>query len=100
MNMAVVKYLISSLIKHLSGTSDEYTIEPRIAIEILMLFTRLVAEDEQKLISLYSIIIPVLVRQEEVDKSYLHDKLIFWYNKMLVVSNKLLIHTLMKIKRN
>lgn len=77
MNMAVVKYLISSLIKHLSGTSDEYTIEPRIAIEILMLFTRLVAEDEQKLISLYSIIIPVLVRQEEVDKSYLHDKLIF-----------------------
>ncbi|RCK66233.1 AP-1 accessory protein LAA1 [Candida viswanathii] len=76
-NLAVIKYLISSLIKHLSGGSDDYSIEPRIAIEILMLFTRLVVDDEQKQIALYSIIVPVLVRQEEVEKSYLHEKLIF-----------------------
>lgn len=42
-----------------------------------MLFTRLVINDEQKQVALYSIIIPVLVKSvDEVDNLYLHEKLI------------------------
>ncbi|EMG48967.1 hypothetical protein G210_0370 [Candida maltosa Xu316] len=83
-NNLVVKNLISSLIRHISGTDDEtYAIEPRIAIEILMLFTRLVLEDEQKQVGLFSVIIPVLVKNaDDVDKTYLHEKLL-----LLVLQN-------------
>lgn len=79
-NNLVVKFLVSDLIKHITRVNeadDHHNIDSKVAIEILMLFTRLVINDEQKQIALYSVIIPVLVKSvDEVDKLYLHDKLI------------------------
>lgn len=76
-NNLVVKFLISDLIKHITRVNETNHIDLKIAIEILMLFTRLVINDEQKQVALYSIIIPVLVKSvDEVDNLYLHEKLI------------------------
>ena len=73
----MVKFLISDLIKHITRVNETNHIDLKIAIEILMLFTRLVINDEQKQVALYSIIIPVLVKSvDEVDNLYLHEKLI------------------------
>ena len=69
--------MISDLIKHITRVNETNHIDLKIAIEILMLFTRLVINDEQKQVALYSIIIPVLVKSvDEVDNLYLHEKLI------------------------
>lgn len=76
----VIQYLVSDLVKILSQIDDQKKIDdPKVGFEILFLFTKTVNE-EKKLMALYSILIPLLLRyndRSEISKEYLHDRLIF-----------------------
>ena len=56
--------------------------EPKVAIEILFLFSRTI-KDETKLTALYSVLIPLLIRfhdSKELSNEYLHERLLLLIN--------------------
>ncbi|CAK9436377.1 uncharacterized protein LODBEIA_P09350 [Lodderomyces beijingensis] len=85
----VVKKLITHLVNIASGMQKEgqedkeekeggANTDPKIIIEILMLFAKTIAGDSDKQEALYSILLPVLVQNDAgLDKTYLHDKLMY-----------------------
>ncbi|KAI3404021.2 hypothetical protein KGF56_003180 [Candida oxycetoniae] len=81
----VVKKLFSRFIKIISGVAEkegqdqsDCEIDLKIITEILMLFTKTIPDDETKKQALYSIFIPVLVKNEVgFDADYLQDKLMY-----------------------
>lgn len=75
----VMKYLISGLISHLANNTLD--LDPKIALEILFLFSKSYSFDEAKTISLFSLLIPLLIKfnkinKDNLGKAYLHEKLL------------------------
>jgi len=75
----VMKYLISGLISHLAN--DTLDLDPKIVFEILFLFSKSYSFDEAKTISFFSLLIPLLIKFNKIDKGnlgkpYLHEKLL------------------------
>lgn len=80
-SLFVNKQMITKLIQLLN--EEDSAIDPKLAFEILFLFSKLF-DVESKLVAFYSIIIPLLLRYNESDvisKSYLHQRLLFLVNK-------------------
>ncbi|ODV77647.1 uncharacterized protein CANTADRAFT_27360 [Suhomyces tanzawaensis NRRL Y-17324] len=76
--LLVMKYLVSDLMTMLSS-EESLEIDPKISFEILISFSR-VLTDDAKLVALYSVLIPLLIRYNDaskLSKNYLHEKLLY-----------------------
>ncbi|CUM68445.1 uncharacterized protein PRCAT00006169001 [Priceomyces carsonii] len=74
----VLRYLVRDVVDLLVHTSSNEDIDPTPFFEMLFLFSKTKVKDEAKLSTLYSIIIPLLIRfNTQLPKSYLHERLMF-----------------------
>lgn len=105
----ILKNLITGLIGNITGIDPVSGISTKLSFEILILYTKNVVDDKQKLTAYYSLLLPTLIKSGADDKLYTRDKLLLLIkqdflvfkevvNKYLSPSQKTLAEELIKLK--
>lgn len=82
----VVKSILQKLLLQLAGDGQDTKIDPRIALEIVIVFSQsdAIRNDSAKCVPLYAALIPLLVKHAEagtISEDYLHGKTVLLLNK-------------------
>ncbi|KAI5951071.1 hypothetical protein KGF54_004145 [Candida jiufengensis] len=108
----VLNNLLSTIIKGISGFEDELQVDEKLSIEILIMYTKVIKDDESKSTAIYSILVPVLSKNEtDVDRDFISQKLMYLVklnsnvfkevvNNYLTKSQREDTEKLMKLKTN
>ncbi|KAG5421112.1 hypothetical protein I9W82_000202 [Candida metapsilosis] len=105
----VLKDLIADLVNEVTGIESSDSVNSKLAFEILVLYTRNVVENKEKLTAIYSLLLPVLTKNGANDKLYTRDKLLSLVkqdpqvfkeviNKFLTPSQRSSVEELIKLK--
>ncbi|KAI5955460.1 hypothetical protein KGF57_003592 [Candida theae] len=105
----VLKDLVTDVVHNLTGMNTSIDISSKLSFEILMLYTKDVVHDKEKLTAIYSLLIPALIQKGAENKLYTRDKLLLLIkqdssvfkdvvNRYLTASQKTLAEELIKLK--
>ncbi|KAI5963639.1 uncharacterized protein KGF55_002519 [Candida pseudojiufengensis] len=74
----VLNYLLSDILRSVSGFNEKLVVDKKLSIEILIMYTKVIKNDLPKSRIIYSIIIPVLANNEgKCDDIFIHQKLMY-----------------------
>lgn len=105
----ILKNLITDLVGVATGIDPVVDISTKLSFEILILYTKNVVDNKQKLEAIYSLLLPLLIKRGTDDKLYTRDKLLHLIrqdalvfkevvNKCLTPSQKTMAEELLKVK--
>ena len=72
----ILKNLITDLVGVATGIDPVVDISTKLSFEILILYTKNVVDNKQKLEAIYSLLLPLLIKRGTDDKLYTRDKLL------------------------